>query len=358
MNTVISSPTRTGTEATTGMGLGPAIALGRVAQIYPFIDFFHDIGVPLDNALKQYRLPPALRENKDIIASSQAMFAFVSDVAREQGIDSVGWTAPRIDQMQLRLLKKMRKSATLLENLDRTCRYTHLDSNRVTAWLQKQGDDYFFCHRGSLLTGSKGVEVATMMRTVVILSIIRAHLGRDWCPARIGFEMTGSINPIVQESLGNTQFYSNREFGWIHLPKEVLCRSMKVPLGVELQTNNADIAPAKDLVVAIKQLILPYLRDGVPSIQFVADLANRSLRSFQRDLAERGVSYRELVRRTMFESACRLLETPEIKIRDIAYELGYSDPAHFTRFFAQMAGVSPREYRHLSSAIQTPQTAC
>ena len=32
-------------------------------------------------------------------------------------------------------------------------------------------------------------------------------------------------------------------------------------------------------------------------------------------------------------------------MREIAEELGYSAPAHFTRFFRQRAGVSPSAYR-------------
>jgi AraC-like DNA-binding protein len=358
MDRGLDLPKRTGTGATIGNSSGPAVALGRAATIYPFIDFFQDIGVPLDNVLKQYRLPSELRENKDMIASNKAMFAFVSDVAREQGIDSIGWNAPRIDQMHLNLRSKLADSSTLLETLWKVCWHTGLDSNRVTAWLRKQGADYFFCHRGSLPTGSNGADVASMMRTVVVLSIIRGHLGHDWNPPDIGIEMTGSISPLVQESLGNTEFYSGQQFGWIHLPKETLHRPMMVPQGAGLQTNADDyIEPAHDLVASVKQLILPYLRNGPPSAQFTANMANRSLRSFQRDLAERGVSYREIIKQTRFESACPLLKNPSIDIQDIAFEIGYTDPAHFTRFFEQMAGVSPREYRNLITAIETPQTA-
>jgi hypothetical protein len=40
-----------------------------------------------------------------------------------------------------------------------------------------------------------------------------------------------------------------------------------------------------------------------------------------------------------------LLENPDVKLIEVAFELGYSDPAHFTRAFRRWAGVAPREFR-------------
>ena len=337
------------------MGTASTTALAHAAQIHPFLDFFEDIGVPLQENLSRYPLPSGLRENGDMLASSAAMFAFVSDTAREQGLDNIGWSLPNLDKMDLRLRTKLRGSPTLLNTLNRVSRYTRLDSNKVTAWLQKQGDDYYFCHHGSLPVDSNGADIATMMRTVLILSIIRAHLGREWCPARIGFEMTGPISPLVQESMGNTRFHCAPTYGWIHLPQSTLCQPALEPLGVAVpSTTDNYIEPQQDLIGSIKQLIQPYLRERAPAIQFAASLLNRSPRSLQRDLSNAGISYRALIKEVRFERACQLLRLPDIKIQDIAFELGYTDPAHFTRFFENVAGVSPLKYRHLPTDTQAP----
>jgi AraC-like DNA-binding protein len=339
-----------------GMRTTSAAALGRVAQIYPFVDFFEDIGVPIQEKLSRYPLPPALRENGDMLVSTPAMFAFVADMAKAQGVENIGWNLPNLDKMDLRLRTKLRGSRTLLNTITRVCRYTRLDSSRVTAWLQKQGADYYFCHRGSLPIDSNGAEITTMMRAVVILSIIRAHLGRDWYPAEMGFEMTGPISPLIQESMGNTRFYSAPTYGWIHLPQSTLCRPLLYPLGKDAARSITDSysEPRRDLTGSIKQLIMPYLQDGAPTLQFAASLVNRSPRSLQRDLSNAGSSYRDLVLEVRFERACQLLRLSDIKVQDIAFELGYTEPAHFTRFFENVAGVSPRKYRHLHTKTQTP----
>jgi AraC-like DNA-binding protein len=38
----------------------------------------------------------------------------------------------------------------------------------------------------------------------------------------------------------------------------------------------------------------------------------------------------------------------DFPVREIGARLGFSDPAHFTRFFRNNAGVSPSEFRQVS----------
>ncbi len=47
------------------------------------------------------------------------------------------------------------------------------------------------------------------------------------------------------------------------------------------------------------------------------------------------------------QEACRLLENTQIRIKEVAYQIGYSDPYHFSRVFANVMGVSPRDFRKL-----------
>jgi AraC-like DNA-binding protein len=43
----------------------------------------------------------------------------------------------------------------------------------------------------------------------------------------------------------------------------------------------------------------------------------------------------------------RIFDT-EKSISEVAYELGFRYPQHFTRLFKQKVGVSPNEYRNLN----------
>ncbi|GAA1797375.1 helix-turn-helix domain-containing protein [Leucobacter iarius] len=91
-----------------------------------------------------------------------------------------------------------------------------------------------------------------------------------------------------------------------------------------------------------------------PSITRVEQLAERmhlSVRSLQR-LADRflGVPPLALIRRRRLqEAAQRLRDHPELRIADLAIELGYADHAHFTGDFVAVLGRTPSVYRRAAS---------
>jgi len=44
--------------------------------------------------------------------------------------------------------------------------------------------------------------------------------------------------------------------------------------------------------------------------------------------------------------ACELLDYTKLKVKEISYDLGYSDPYYFTKDFTKKMGLSPRNYRN------------
>lgn len=52
-----------------------------------------------------------------------------------------------------------------------------------------------------------------------------------------------------------------------------------------------------------------------------------------------------LRRESILRTARQLLTSPELTIREVASENGYSDPAYFTRLFRKITGLTPGEFR-------------
>jgi AraC-like DNA-binding protein len=70
-----------------------------------------------------------------------------------------------------------------------------------------------------------------------------------------------------------------------------------------------------------------------------------SLRSLQRKLLEEGTSYARLLEETRRDMAKNYIENSILSINEIAYLLGFSEPANFTRAFRRWYDVTPSSYR-------------
>ena len=104
-------------------------------------------------------------------------------------------------------------------------------------------------------------------------------------------------------------------------------------------------APADNLSDALKQVLIAYRRDRWLTVEQAAEVANTSVRTLQRRLAEEQMSFSAVLKQARLEVAAAMLESTDAKIADIARGNGYSEHANFTRAFARWSGVSPIEFR-------------
>lgn len=86
--------------------------------------------------------------------------------------------------------------------------------------------------------------------------------------------------------------------------------------------------------------------DSIPSVAYFAEKASLSPSYFS-DLIrkETGTNPRDFISTFMVEEAKRRLVETEDDISEIAYRLGFEYPAHFTRMFKRLVGMTPKEYR-------------
>ncbi|GAB4508144.1 MAG: helix-turn-helix domain-containing protein [Allomuricauda sp.] len=88
---------------------------------------------------------------------------------------------------------------------------------------------------------------------------------------------------------------------------------------------------------------------GTPSVGYFAELLHLSSNYFG-DLVkkETGISAQEFIQNKLIEVAKERVFDPNKSVSEIAYELGFKYPQHFTRLFKQRVGHSPREFRTLN----------
>lgn len=108
----------------------------------------------------------------------------------------------------------------------------------------------------------------------------------------------------------------------------------------------------KDILVRFERLLDDYFasgrqrKEGFPTVKWCASELCLSANYFG-DLIkkETGKTAQEHIQQKLIDQAKDILVNPDHTISEIAYELGFQYPQHFTRLFKKLVGFTPNQYR-------------
>ncbi|SEJ40512.1 transcriptional regulator, AraC family [Dyadobacter koreensis] len=118
---------------------------------------------------------------------------------------------------------------------------------------------------------------------------------------------------------------------------------------------------SSDLLEKFERMLTDYfsqtspIESGIPDIGYFADRLNLSP-NYLSDLLKRytGKSTYEHIQIKLVDKAKTLLWSTENSISEIAYDLGFEHPSHFTKVFKNRTGFSPRDFRNQSQVSTNP----
>ena len=184
----------------------------------------------------------------------------------------------------------------------------------------------------------------------VFIRLFQAITGKTWRPEQV------LIKSAYCEALPNrvqdVQVSRKMEGGlellfptdWLHEP---------IQLNAALSTQSSartQFADDVSLLAVFRASACTMLHDLKAGLNEVASAMGVASDLLETALKSEGTTAVKEIRRLRIEAAqTRLIETQD-KVSVVAADLGYSDPAHFTRFFHNQTGLSPREYRRRKSA--------
>ncbi|UXX79462.1 helix-turn-helix transcriptional regulator [Reichenbachiella carrageenanivorans] len=99
------------------------------------------------------------------------------------------------------------------------------------------------------------------------------------------------------------------------------------------------------------QHFIQLLENSRPIVNQVAHYAER-LHTSPQNLSQicrkqAGVSASEVIAEYIISEAKRLLDYTSYSVAQVAYELNFKDPSHFTKYFKRRAQVTPQDYRRI-----------
>lgn len=145
----------------------------------------------------------------------------------------------------------------------------------------------------------------------------------------------------------------NLEFGCDHDEIEIRQDLLDKPLDLIARPSRTDQALETTIRTAVQ--VARRLPSGAVGIDGMAAELGLTRRTLQRRLADCGVRFADLIDITRRDIAMRRLLEGCDHLKALSSDLGYSDPAHFTRTFRRWTGAAPSEFRLGAEAGSEPR---
>ncbi len=144
-----------------------------------------------------------------------------------------------------------------------------------------------------------------------------------------------------------------REFGRSAPGRRLALSGLLTALLANLQRLLPDASPRhsnlnashRELVARFREQVELHFREHAGIGEYAALLQTSETRLLRACVAVTGDSPLELVHLRLLIEAERHLRYTSMSVNQIAYHLGFEDPAYFSRFFSRRIGTSPRAFR-------------
>ncbi|MCB1206823.1 MAG: AraC family transcriptional regulator ligand-binding domain-containing protein [Verrucomicrobiae bacterium] len=328
------------------------VHLTRAATFSPFCRFLEAGEIDVSRRLTSIGISPDLLEDPEQLVPLRPCCRFVNHVKGHEGIEDLGIVVGSqnslVDFGLFGLV--MRQSLTLKDLIEKFIQWLPLVDSGVRAWMEPAGtpDAVRICLNHDIDLARALINEYAL---IVLIDGIRMAAGPEWRPTTVWMDRQdpGSLQRRF-EALSEATIHRESDWAGILLPTHLLGLPIRRDrqernAGGEVTNQLASTAPPEDLVGSIIFAIRHGLVDHALSLDEIADLTGTSGRTIQRTLFSLGTSYRELLDRVRFEEATTLLRDSRHHITEIAYHLGYTEPANFTHAFRRWTGHSPATYR-------------
>ncbi|MFD0989135.1 helix-turn-helix domain-containing protein [Mariniflexile jejuense] len=157
-----------------------------------------------------------------------------------------------------------------------------------------------------------------------------------------------SLNTAIENFIENLNFYFNNSF---LVNDDLLELKIKELIILLTQSKNTDTIQLlfSELftvnTISIKKIVETHLYSNI-SITELAKLSGLSLSSFKRAFKNiYNDTPNNYILNQKIQKATKLLQNPTLNISEIAFDLGFNDPAYFSRLFKNKTNLTPSQYR-------------
>jgi AraC-like DNA-binding protein len=201
---------------------------------------------------------------------------------------------------------------------------------------------------------SEGRHHHELLALSYMLDTVRFFAGQDWSPDLVLTSGTkagrkGDLEKLYRADVLPGQPVPSIRFDWRLLASRSPNLAARDFAAFLPRWAEPSLPREGDDLAVIAAVTALSLLNGYPRLDWVASKLGLTRRSLQRRLVKGGTSFAELTARILRGRAETLIAEPGLPLTAIAFELGYSDAAHFARAFKKWTGMSPSAYRSINA---------
>lgn len=316
-------------------------------DVRAFMNAFGHLGYNVDSLLTAAGLRDADLNDRDARISCEALGAVLSHAQRERFTPNLGLELAKVTPMGAYPLLDylVVTSDTVAEGMRQFARYVRLVGNPVTVHLHEDIDPI----RVEMPNSAAPFSVE-FTASLMILHFRNETEGR-FAAASVSFVHTPDDAAVLERALG-CPVEMAASWNGICISRDVWhvpLRRRDPVLRQVLETQANDVLarlPARTgLALEVQLALTTRVGGGDTRINALARQLAMSARTLQRRLAAEDVSYQELREDARKEAAGRYISESPLAIGEVAYLLGYSEPAPFHRAFKRWYGMTPEVFR-------------
>ena len=327
------------------------IHLTKAHQFWPLTNYMSGFGVPIGNYIERFRLSKKMLEAPELYIDEARFWCLAGELARREGFLDWGFRAGQ--QLDFSVLGEfgeiLLQQPSLKVALKVFIKVISTETLQMQFGLTQQGK-YAWWWMSGTHNAPCGREVIELYDLAFMCRLVQSVAGRHWRPPSVHLQSESLPEGLDASEISSGAIRFSSTITAIAIPEALMAAPMShYQSSAVSDTRMQDLRVTEtDFATSLRLFLTGYLDEGL-TVDNCAEMLDMSQRTLQRRLAEHDTSFNQLLDQTRFDIAINLLSDQSINVTDIGYELGYANPANFTRAFRRWAGVTPRQHRQLIS---------
>ena len=324
-----------------------AIRLTKAHQFWPLTEYIGGFGVPVGRYIERFHIPEKMLVTPELYIDEVRFWRLAGDLAEREGFLDWGFrAAQKLDLLAFgEFGNNLLRQPTLKAALETFVTTISAEALNCPFGVMHQGKYFWLMMRGEC-NGPAGKSVVELYDLEWMNKLVQSALGNQWLPPAVHLQCASLPVGLDASEICTGSIRYSSTMTAIAIPEELMATPMsRYRSSPEAEfVMQGDATSQVDFATSLRLLMTGYLDERL-SITSCAELVGMSERTLQRRLSEHDTTFNDLHDLTRFDRAKQLLQDRSISLSEISYELGYANPANFTRAFHRWAGVSPRQYR-------------